>query len=150
MLGELTEQEVEDILKANVIGRIGCCSQQKMYVVPVTYYYDGDFVYGHTVEGMKTKILRNNPECCFEVDVMKDMTNWKSVIAWGTYEELKNEEAANVMEKLINKLAPLMPSETSHPPRMGPAPTVRTSTFAKDPIIYRIKLKEKTGRFERH
>ncbi|WP_276373164.1 pyridoxamine 5'-phosphate oxidase family protein [Chryseolinea sp. H1M3-3] len=148
MLGELTKDQIEDILKSNVIGRLGCCSQQKMYVVPVTYCYDGEFVFGHTVEGMKVKMLRENPACCLEVDIMKNMTNWKSVIAWGTFEELKDKEAEEAMEKLITRLAPLMPSETSHPPRMGPSPGIRTSTFAKNPIIYRIRLTEKSGRFE--
>ncbi len=148
MLGELTKDQIEDILKSNVIGRLGCCSQQKMYVVPVTYCYDGEFVFGHTVEGMKVKMLRENPSCCLEVDIMKNMTNWKSVIAWGIFEELKDKEAEQAMEKLIARLAPLIPSETSHPQRMGPSSGTRTSTFAKNPVIYRIRLTEKSGRFE--
>lgn len=150
MLGELTKTEVEDILRSNVIGRIGCSTPQRMYIVPVTYLYDGEFIIGHTVEGMKIKLLRENPECCFEVDVMKNLANWRSVIAWGTFEELKGQEASNALQELINKIAPLMPSETSHPPRMGPDSSIRTSTFTQNPIIYRIRLREKTGRYEQH
>ena len=119
MLGELTSHEIEEILKSNVIGRIGCSSKQKVYVVPTTYVYDGESILGHTTEGMKINLLRENPECCFEVDVMKDLANWRSVIAWGTYEEVTGEDADKVIDKLINTIAPMMPSETSQPQRMG-------------------------------
>lgn len=150
MLGELTSHEIEEILKSNVIGRIGCSSKQKVYVVPTTYVYDGESILGHTTEGMKINLLRENPECCFEVDVMKDLANWRSVIAWGTYEEVTGEDADKVIDKLINTIAPMMPSETSQPQRMGPIPSSRLSTFGKNPIIYRIRLKEKSGRYEQH
>lgn len=149
MLGELTKEEIEDILKSNVIGRIGCYSQSKIYVVPITYVYDGESIIGHTIEGMKIDILRQNPECCFEVDVLKDLANWVSVITWGTFEELKGEEARKAIDFLMNRVVPLMPSETSHPLRMGPSSDFRQATFERNPIIYRIRLKEKSGRFER-
>ena len=149
MLGDLTKEEIEDILSSNAIGRIGCCSQQKVYVVPVAYAYDGESVLGHTVPGMKIDLLRQNPECCFEVDVLKDIANWKSVIAWGTFEELEGEQADQAMQKLIDKITPFIPGETS-PQRMGPSSPSRLATFEKNPIVYRIKLKEKSGRYENH
>lgn len=149
MLGELTNEEVEEMLTSNVIGRIGCYADKKIFVVPITYVYDGEFIIGHTVEGMKINFLRQNPECCFEVDEMKTLANWKSVIAWGTYEELSGQEAAAATETLLDRLMPLTASETSHPQRMGPSSLHRTRTLGKNPIIYRIRLKEKTGRFER-
>ncbi|MEJ7679120.1 MAG: hypothetical protein WKG06_14955 [Segetibacter sp.] len=34
-------------------------------------------------------MMRKNPELCFEVDIMHDMSDWKSIIARGTFEELK-------------------------------------------------------------
>ena len=150
MLGELTSHEIEEILRSNFIGRIGCSSKQKMYVVPITYVYDGESIIGHTTEGMKVNLLRENPECCFEVDVMKDLANWQSVIAWGTFEELNGEEAHKAVDKLINTISPMMPSETSQPQRMGPTSAIRLSTFGKNPIIYRIRLTEKSGRYEHH
>ena len=120
-----------------------------MYVVPVTYIYDGEFIIGNTVEGMKIDLLRQNPECCFEVDILKDLANWQSVIAWGTFEELSGEEATQAREKLITRLEPLMPSETSQPHRMGPASSHRMSTYTRNPVVYRIRLNEKNRRLAR-
>mgnify|MGYP003476912176 FL=1 len=101
MLGELSNDEIENLLTSNVIGRIGCYANQKMFVVPITYIYDDGCVIGHTIEGLKISILRQNPECCFEVDAMENIANWQSVIAWGTFEELKGEAAEKAQEKLI-------------------------------------------------
>jgi nitroimidazol reductase NimA-like FMN-containing flavoprotein (pyridoxamine 5'-phosphate oxidase superfamily) len=150
MLGELSKEEIEVILNSNVIGRIGCVADKRVYVVPVTYVYDNGYIIGHTTEGMKIEFLRQNPECCFEVDEMKSISNWQSVIGWGTFEELEGTAADDAMEKLVTKLVPLVPSETSHAGRMGPISARRTSTLAtKSTIVYRILLKEKSGRYER-
>jgi len=150
MLGELSNAEIELILSSNVIGRIGCVGNERVYVVPVTYVYDNGCIIGHTTEGMKIEFLRQNPDCCFEVDEMKSISNWQSVIGWGTFEELNGSDAEQAMEKLLTKLIPLVPSETSHAGRMGPISASRTSTLVtKSTIVYRILLKEKSGRYER-
>jgi nitroimidazol reductase NimA-like FMN-containing flavoprotein (pyridoxamine 5'-phosphate oxidase superfamily) len=50
MLGELSKEEIEEVLKSNVIGRIGCTGNGRIYVVPITYVYDDGYVIGHTKE----------------------------------------------------------------------------------------------------
>ncbi|WP_339627840.1 hypothetical protein [uncultured Maribacter sp.] len=52
----------------------------KTYVVLVTYANDGQYAYGHTQEGMNFNLMRKNPMVCFEVDVIENMGNWRSVI----------------------------------------------------------------------
>lgn len=149
MLGDLTEKQIDNVLSSNVVGRIGCSSGKKIYVVPVTYAYDGESIIGHTVEGMKIDFLRQNPECCFQVDDVKDLADWESVIAWGTFEELKGDEALESSNLLMKRISPIMPGDTSQSHRMGPLPEGRQATFEKNPIVYRIRIKEKSGKFER-
>lgn len=148
MFGELNNEQIEQVLLANVVGRIGCYADGKVYVVPVTYVYENGVVIGHTGEGLKVSMLRKNPECCFEIDAMQNMANWQSVIAWGTFEELHNDEAAAAMTKLIGRLMPLMASETSQPTH-GLEQTHHKDTRLVKAVVYRIRLKEKTGRFEK-
>jgi nitroimidazol reductase NimA-like FMN-containing flavoprotein (pyridoxamine 5'-phosphate oxidase superfamily) len=69
------------------VGRLGCSTDGKMYIVPVTFVYDGTYIYAHSKEGLKIKMMRNNPSVCFEVDIIDNLTNWRSVILWGEYEE---------------------------------------------------------------
>ncbi len=149
MLGELNTSEIEAVLKNNVVGRIGIQAEGKLYIVPVTYLYDQGTIYGHTVEGLKVELLRKNPHCCFEVDEIKTIGNWQSVIGWGRFEELQGLEGEKVLEKISTKFIPMMASATSYPTRMGPTATIRTSTQLGNSIVYRIVLTEKTGRYER-
>ena len=82
MLGSLDSKQIEEVLAHQVVGRIGCSAEGITYVVPISYAYDGEYIYGHTLDGMKISMMRKNPAVCFEVEEMKDMANWKSVISW--------------------------------------------------------------------
>ena len=97
------------------IGRIGCFAFGRPYVVPVTYAYDGVAVYAHSREGLKLRMMRNNPNVHFEVDSVEGCSTWKSVIALGTFSELEAREAEFAMEILRRRFAPLVPSATSVP-----------------------------------
>jgi nitroimidazol reductase NimA-like FMN-containing flavoprotein (pyridoxamine 5'-phosphate oxidase superfamily) len=141
MLGELTASEIESSLRDNVIGRIGCHAYGQTYVVPITYAYDGTYVYAHTTVGMKLHMMRDNPHLCFEVDQMDDLANWRSVIAWGTFEELRGPVAQTAMQLLIDRIE----SRLSGPPGASVHPNSTTERV----VVFRIKLELKTGRFER-
>jgi uncharacterized protein len=148
MLGKLNHEQIEDLLHTQVVGRIGCHHDGKTYVVPITYVYDGAYIIGHTQEGMKTHIMRENPNVCFEIDKVDNMANWESVIAWGIYEELQGYDARLAMQKLINRMLPLMIVETNHPSHGMEAHLLGAGGIKT--IIYRIKIMEKSGRFEKH
>ncbi len=148
MLGILSEEQIVQVLTKNVIGRIGCYADEKIYVVPVAYLYDDGCLLGHTIRGMKTTMLKKNPVCCFEVDSMQDMGNWQSVIAWGRFEELEGDEAESALKKLVSKLMPLMTSQSSQPTH-GLDPLHKLEALHSKATVYRIKIEEKTGRFEK-
>ena len=67
MLGELTDAQIEQLLASEVIARIGCISDGSVYVVPVTYVYDGTYVWGHAMDGAKLTAMRADPRVCVEV-----------------------------------------------------------------------------------
>ena len=68
MLGEITPEEIDEMLRSEAIGRIGCYAFGRPYVVPITFAYDGVAVYGHSREGLKLRMMRSHPSVCFEVD----------------------------------------------------------------------------------
>ncbi len=147
MLGQLSPDQIESLLHNEVIGRIGCNANGITYIVPITYAYDGRYIYGHSKEGLKIQLMRTNPMVCFEVDRLENLANWKSVIVWGKYEELKGDEKKSGLEKLISRFAPLMTSETSIPATGAEAHQNDTGPFKT--VIFRIEVKEKSGRFEK-
>jgi uncharacterized protein len=115
MLGILNDKQIDALLHSQVIGRIGCHADGRTYVVPVTYVYDGHIIICHSREGLKLEMMRKNPEVCFETDTIDNMANWRSVIVWGTFKELTGKEAKLAMEKLIDRVKPMLTSETAHP-----------------------------------
>jgi hypothetical protein len=147
MLGKLQRPEIEKVLEQQVIGRIGCYANGTVYIVPISYAYDGEYIYGRTHEGLKIDIMRKNPEVCFEVDIIERMSKWKSVIAWGRFEELhEGELRTEALKKLMARHLPLVTSETVQLSSLWPFNASETEVI--EGVVYRIKLGEKTGRFE--
>ena len=75
MLGELDSKQIDEVLKSNIVGHLGCSDLGETYVVPITYVYDGDSIIGHSAPGKKIEMMRSNPRVCFQVSQMKDMKN---------------------------------------------------------------------------
>ena len=63
MMGNLTLDQIEEVLRTEVIGRIACVADGWPYIVPITYVYDGgEFVFSHSAEGRKIEAMRQNPQ----------------------------------------------------------------------------------------
>jgi uncharacterized protein len=148
MLGLLNDIQIENILSSQVVGRMACVDGSRPYIVPVTYTYDGNYIYGQTNEGMKLDILRKNKNVCFEVDMMSDMRNWQSVIVYGKFEELKDKESEKARDILFGHIFSLMTSSTVHANQHEVTGKVDDTTRVKH-VMYRIKIEKKTGRFEK-
>ena len=140
MLGELDAQQITDLLRTEVIARIGCVSDGRVYVVPVTYVYDGTYVYGHAMDGAKLRAMRANPHVCVEVEHVDDLSNWRSVIAWGTFEECDGPDWDAGFAMLAERIMPLLTLPANQPP-----PDL---SVLRRGSVYRIKLDLMTGRFE--
>lgn len=150
MIGRMNDEEMKELLRSNVLGRLGCSDKTKTYVVPINYIYDGKSIIAHSVVGMKIEMMRKNPRVCFEVDEMKDFTNWKSVIAWGEYQELTDERDRYAAMKLfVDRMLHMKISETAVPPEITEQRVHPRSPGYIKPVIYRILITEMTGRFEK-
>lgn len=148
MLGKLDEHQMNNLLSSQVLGRLACSKNDQPYLVPLTYTYDGHYIYGQTKDGLKLDILRSNPNVCFEVDMMTNMANWQSVIVKGTFEELQGEEAEKARSILFKRIFPMNTSSTVHTHEHLVDSELNDANRIK-PVVYRIKISEKTGRFEK-
>jgi nitroimidazol reductase NimA-like FMN-containing flavoprotein (pyridoxamine 5'-phosphate oxidase superfamily) len=149
MQRELDATQIDELLKSQLIGRIGCHSDDLIYVVPVNYIYEAPDIYCHSAKGLKIDLMRNNPQVCFEVDNIKDMTNWQSVIVWGKFEEITEmEEKQNIMQKLNDRVTPFI-FDDSVPPSHGFVDAESDVGDTIELIIYKISITKRTGRFEK-
>lgn len=148
MFGILGADDTEILLQQQLVGRIGCHFKDVTYVVPISYAYDGTYIYGHTFEGMKIDMMRKNPKVCFQADDTRDLSNWQSVIVWGEFEELLHEpERSQALQKLTERKLPLISSETMHLTSQWPFKDEDVSQISG--VVFRIRVTEKTGRFEK-
>ncbi len=149
MFATLSNKQIVDLISKNFVGRLGCHADGKTYVVPISYAYDGEYIYFRTFEGMKISMMRKNPEVCFQVDKLEDTANWESVIIWGAFEELVDKkERKKGLEILMSRILPNISSEMVKFTSEWPFPS--TNDLNKiDGIVFRIHIKEMTGRCER-
>ena len=148
MRKELNEAGIEKLLNEHVIGRIGCHADGITYVVPVTYAYDGEYIYAHSEKGMKTSMMEKNPEVCFQVDEIRNLVTWWSVIVWGHFEEIHKEERERGIKLLSKNILSLLDQDRGLP---GYGAVAHANAAAKSEAIwYRIKIEKKTGRCEVH
>jgi len=150
MLGKLNLDQIDHVLANNVTGRIGCTDGQKVYIVPVSYAFNNAYLVIHSKEGMKIDMMRKHPHICFQVDEIIDQANWQSVVLWGDYEEITDpKERFYAMKFLVSRLAHLRVSETAGVSEMHEEMAAeKTAEHIVRPIVYRIRINEKTGRFE--
>ena len=151
MIGTLSPSEIEDVLSIQCVGHIGCHDEGHIYVVPISYAYDGENIYCHSYEGKKIDLMRINPDVCFEVDEMRDMANWKSVILQGNFEEINDKaERIKALKILLKRPLPISSSITTHLGQTWPFVGDEFDGLNDIPgIVFRISINEKTGRFEK-
>ena len=157
---EMTRDEIDDLLAAALIGHLGMIDGELPYVVPISYAYRDGAVYCHSAQGRKVRALRAQAEVCFEVDEVDHIDRWRSVIAWGRFEQLLGSEAAHGLEILVDRFRPLVPAtDDEHPgaqlgmmrtldiPRLPEAQGQlgRPSAAA---VVFRVTLHTLTGRKE--
>lgn len=149
MTGTLNESQLRQVLHLQLYGRLACVSNGKVYLVPISYAFDGKYIYAHSREGQKIGMLRKNPNVCFQVDIIDNLSSWRSVIVWGKYEELKNQkEQALAIKLLDDRFGPLHVSESIERPSAGIHPP-QSVEKKKKAVYFRIPLDEATGRFEK-
>ncbi|HEV7620160.1 MAG TPA: pyridoxamine 5'-phosphate oxidase family protein [Flavisolibacter sp.] len=147
MIGTMEINKIEEVLKTQIDGHLACHADDRTYLTPVSYAYDGHDVYVHSFEGLKISMMRKNPKVCFQVDHRVNMANWESIITWGLYEEiLDKEERIKALQILANRKLPIISSSTTHLTENWPFYSGDLNNIKG--IVFRIILTEKTGRFE--
>jgi nitroimidazol reductase NimA-like FMN-containing flavoprotein (pyridoxamine 5'-phosphate oxidase superfamily) len=139
MLRTLSPEVTDHLLSTQFFGRLACAADGQVLVLPISYLYDGKAIYGQTREGTKTRLLRENPAVCFEVDELCSPSCWRSVVIQGLYEELAGDERRYAEQRL---------GPGRVPPLRAPESADAVATNADPTVVYRIRILSKTGRSE--
>jgi uncharacterized protein len=149
MIGILSEEEIEEVLKNNTLGHIGCNDGFNTYVYPINYLYDGKFIICHSPFGSKIQVMRQNKRVCFLVEEVTDSSHWRSVLLLGDYQELGDERnRAYYMKEFNDRNMHLKISESLLWQDSTKNETEQHGLKDVRPAIYRIIIDEKNGRYE--
>lgn len=147
MLQVLKKKELLQVLSTNYIGYLGYIFQERPFVVPITYFYckENHSIIGYSESGQKTMAMRKNNLVSMEVAEIESVSNWRSVLVHGTYNELEGVDAKYYL----------------HDFSLGVKNVIRKKEFRKlyfisefsskihgdgIPVVFQIKIDEITGR----
>jgi nitroimidazol reductase NimA-like FMN-containing flavoprotein (pyridoxamine 5'-phosphate oxidase superfamily) len=136
MVQALSETQTRDLLQTAAVGRLGCIIEGGPYVVPISYILEGNSIYSHSLAGTKISAMRANPRVCVQVDRIQTAMRWASVLAFGTFEEMTNdEERQKIMNKLLYRFPLLTPVES----------TLALDASSTEVVVFRINIEKLTG-----
>jgi len=132
----LLEEEARELLSTCRVGRLGCVDNGEPYVVPINYVFEDGSVYSHSLPGRKTEALRANPRACLQVDEIENDFEWRSVIAYGNFEEIRvPSDRRSILSKLLTRFPLLTPVES----------LMAQDAAAPDSVVFRIRIDRITG-----
>jgi uncharacterized protein len=136
----LTDAEALDVIKSGKVGRLGCIDRDVPYVVPINYVLDDGAIYSHSLPGRKIEAMRSHNCICLQVDHLDDDLHWRSAIAFGKFEELRNpEDRHTILVKLLSRFPRLTPVESM----------MVQDADAPNCIVFRLVIDSVTGVEER-
>lgn len=99
MYTTLDEKTSLAILTNDYLGHLSYIYQNRPFVVPITYYFDGErnVIICYSAEGHKMNAMRKNNEVAFNVVDVDGLTKWKSVLVHGKFEQLFGSDAKSYL-----------------------------------------------------
>jgi len=132
----LLEEEARALLNTCGIGRLGCVDNGEPYVVPINYVFEDESIYSHSLPGQKIEALRANPRACLQADKIENDFSWRSVIAFGDFEEIRvPTDRRAILSKLLARFPLLTPVES----------VMARDAAAPDSVVFRIRIDRITG-----
>ena len=132
----LSETEARNLIAGGRIGRLGCVDNGEPYVVPINYVFEDGSIYSHSLPGRKIEALRAHPRACLQVDEIENDLEWRSVIAYGNFEEIRvPSDRRAILSKLLTRFPLLTPVES----------VMAKDASAPDSVVFRIIVDRITG-----
>ncbi|MCU0619460.1 MAG: pyridoxamine 5'-phosphate oxidase family protein [Gemmatimonadaceae bacterium] len=80
--------EARALLARHHVGRLAYAYRQRVDIEPLHYALDGDWLYLRTQQGTKLSMLEHQPWVAFEVDEVRGLFDWESVVVHGSIQRL--------------------------------------------------------------
>jgi uncharacterized protein len=135
---ELGREEAEELLARNHVGRIAFTFHDRVDIEPIHYVFDEGWIYGRTSQGTKLSTVAHHRWVAFEVDEVRDLFDWRSVVVKGALYLMEADAPIDqdpTLARGVELLRSLIPETLT---AGDPAPFRRS--------VFRIHLDQVTGR----
>jgi len=102
----MDQPEIDDLLRRGIVGRLAMVTSEGPYVVPLGYVFENGRIGFHSSpKGRKVESFSKDHRVCFEVDEANpEITQYKSVLVFGTIEETRDRETKlRILKGLVEK-----------------------------------------------
>lgn len=143
------QQDEENVLllSTNFIGRLAYMKGKSPNIVPITYFYDieNNCVLSYAKEGHKIEAMRENPTVSFQVDDISSIQKWRSVQAYGVFQELESNTAKDQLHRFFEGVQDTIASLKSEHPKFIQDFSTRLQQTGM-PLVYRIAITNIVGK----
>ena len=135
---DLDFTEIESMLKEHTYGRLAFSFRDRVDIEPIHYVYQSGWLVCRTGPGTKLTLLSHHPWVAFEIDEVRGLFEWRSVVVKGTVYFAEpdgsplNEEAWRTSVEALRRLVPSALTATDPTPGRS--------------VVFRIHIDEMHGR----
>ncbi len=151
MIKDLDHKECIDLLRGQYVGRLAYLGGKTPFVAPITYLYfdeDGnDSIISYSLEGHKIEAMRGNPYVSLQVDQIDSINKWKSVLAQGEFEELRQIDAKRWLHEFTQGVKNLINQDPDKDVQFIHEFSSKLQAQKDPPIVYRINIHEIIGKY---
>lgn len=117
------------LLKASRFGDLALCHDDRAYVLPLFFGYDGEAVYFQCHPGTKDEYVDSTQEACLVVTHVESSDVWESVHVFGPIEKVTLTDDIQAAENAL--FAVPFPPAKGHYPKGKPVRTAQSMYYLK-------------------
>jgi len=147
MIKNLELSECLELLERNYIGRLAFISHGDPYIIPITFFHDSKekCILSYSAKGHKIEAMRIYDSVALQVDEIKSIQEWRSVLIHGKFEELDGTTAKSYLRKFAEGVQDTISRKKGATPKFIQDFSSRLQQRGI-PIVYRIAINDISGK----
>jgi nitroimidazol reductase NimA-like FMN-containing flavoprotein (pyridoxamine 5'-phosphate oxidase superfamily) len=106
----LRGEEAEAMLKRHQVGRLAFSLHDRIDIEPMHFVFDAPWIFGRTSAGTKLLTLAHHQWCAFEIDEVRGLFDWDSVVVKGPFSAQGSVHASWDPARALGAVRRLLPA----------------------------------------
>ena len=147
---KMSTSECLQLLGENYIGRLAYISGKTPHINPITYYHDAEqkCILSYSSPGFKIQAMVKHRPVALQVDDIRSIQEWRSVMVQGNFEELEGSTAKKQLHRFAEGVQRTISKRDGEAPKFIQDFSSRLQG-QQIPIVYRIHITDMVGKFRK-